>query len=78
MQCQSGVAYVAGVSSRARQAARFSPVLLEEGKFPIVGGRSMFMAKYGIMGWCSQEGGRGVSFGVGDDIGVMGSAVRSG
>ena len=28
----------AGVSSRARQAARFSPVLLEEGEFPIVGG----------------------------------------
>ena len=39
-----------GVSSRARQAARFSPVLLEDGEFPTVGGRSLVMAKYGIMG----------------------------
>ena len=35
----------AGVSSRARQAARFSPVLLEDGEFPIAGGRSAVMAK---------------------------------
>ena len=34
-----------GVSSRARQAARFSPVLLEDGKFPMAGGRSVVMAK---------------------------------
>ena len=39
-----------GVSSRARQAAKFSPVLLEDWEFPIVGGRSVFMAKYGIIG----------------------------
>ena len=44
------VACVAGVSSRARQAARFSPVLLEDWEFPIAGGRSALMAKYGIMG----------------------------
>ena len=40
----------AGVSSRARQATRFSPVLLEDGEFPIAGERSAVMAKYGIMG----------------------------
>ena len=34
-----------GVISRARQAARFSPVLLEDGEFPIAGGRSAVMAK---------------------------------
>ena len=39
-----------GVSSRARQAARFSPVLLEDGEFPIVGGSSILIAKYGIIG----------------------------
>ena len=39
-----------GVISRARQAARFSPVLLEDGEFPIVGGRSLLIAKYGIIG----------------------------
>ena len=65
----------AGVSSRARQAARFSPVLLEDWEFPIAGGRSALMAKYGIMGLCSQEGGRGVSFRAGG-IGVIGSTVR--
>ena len=39
-----------GVSSRVMQAARFSPVLLEDGEFPIVGGRSFLIAKYGIIG----------------------------
>ena len=39
-----------GVILRARQAARFSPVLLEDGEFPIVGGRSLLIAKYGIIG----------------------------
>ena len=39
-----------GVISRARQAARFSPVLFEDVEFPIVGGRSLLIAKYGIIG----------------------------
>ena len=39
-----------GVSSRARQAARFSPVLLEDAELPMVGGRSLLIAKYGTIG----------------------------
>ena len=34
-----------GVISRARHAAKFSPVLLEDGELPMVGGRSAVMAK---------------------------------
>ena len=46
----SSVGCDVGVISRARQAARFSPVLLENGEFPIVGGSSLLIAKYGIIG----------------------------
>ena len=60
--------------SRARHAARFSPVLLEDWELPMVGGRSALMAKYGIIGWWShvrREDERGC-------VGVMGSASRVG
>ena len=50
LSMMSSVAWVEGVISRARHVARFSPVLLEEGELPMVGGRSAEMAKYGIMG----------------------------
>ena len=46
----SRVGWDVGVSSRARQSARFSPVLLEDGEFPIAGERSILVVKYGIMG----------------------------
>ena len=50
LSMMSRVAWVVGVISSARHVARFSPVLLEEGELPMVGGRSAEMAKYGIMG----------------------------
>ena len=50
LSMMSSVACVMGAISSARHVARFSPVLLEEGELPMVGGRSAAMAKYGIIG----------------------------